>query len=217
MANGIKNIKRILILSPHTDDAELGCGGSIINFIEQNKQILWVVFSTADESLPENMQKNTLKDEFMEVAKKLSLKDNQVIINNFKVRYLHERRQDVLELLIKIRHDFKPDLVIGPSLNDFHQDHVVVANEMVRAFKSTSSIISYELPWNHVNFNTQFFSRLTKNHIEKKIDLLTSYKSQLQKDRLYFSGKFIEGLARTRGIQVNTEFAEAFEVIRWIE
>jgi LmbE family N-acetylglucosaminyl deacetylase len=208
---------KILILSPHTDDAELGCGGSIINYLEQKKEIFWVVFSTAEESLPKDMPENTLKIEFLDVAKKLSLKSSEVMVNNFKVRYLHEKRQEVLELLVKIRQDFNPDLVIGPSLNDFHQDHSVVANEMVRAFKSTSSIISYELPWNHVNFNTQFFTRLTKIQIEKKIDLLTSYKSQVQKNRAYFSGEFIEGLARTRGIQVNTEFAEAFEVIRWIE
>jgi N-acetylglucosamine malate deacetylase 1 len=211
------NNNRILILSPHTDDAEIGCGGTIINFLEQNKNILWVVFSTAEESLPEGMPKETLRNEFKEVANILSLIDSQVIIKDFKVRYLHERRQDVLELLIRLRQEFNPDLVIGPSLSDFHQDHTVVANEMVRAFKSTASIISYELPWNHLNFNTQFFTRLTSDHIKKKIGLLALYKSQYQKNRPYFSGEFIEGLARTRGVQINTEFAEAFEVIRWIE
>jgi N-acetylglucosamine malate deacetylase 1 len=208
---------KILILSPHSDDAELGCGGSIIRFIEQKRQIFWVVFSTAEESLPDGMPKDTLKNEFLAVAEKLSLDKDRIMVNNFKVRYLHEKRQEVLELLIKIRNDFNPGLVIGPSLNDFHQDHTIVANEMVRAFKSTSSIISYELPWNHVNFNTQFFTRLTKDQIIKKIELLKLYKSQFDKNRSYFSCEFVEGLARTRGVQVNSEFAEAFEVIRWID
>lgn len=53
-------MKKILVLSPHTDDAELGAGGTIQKYIEQKKEILWVVFSTAEESLPEGMPKNTI-------------------------------------------------------------------------------------------------------------------------------------------------------------
>lgn len=213
----MNNRKNILVLSPHTDDAELGCGASITRFIEEGHNILWVVFSTAEDSVPENMGKNTLENEFLDVVSKLKLREEQYIINHFKVRYLHEKRQEVLELLVKIRREFNPSLVIGPSLNDFHQDHVVVANEMVRAFKSTSGIICYELPWNHVTFNTQLFYRLSKRNIEQKIELLNSYKSQTIKGREYFSKDFIYGIARTRGVQINSEFAEAFEVIRWIE
>ena len=119
--------------------------------------------------------------------------------------------------LIKIRKEFSPELVIGPSLNDFHQDHSVVANEMIRAFKTSASILCYELPWNHVKFETQFFVKLNESHIKNKITILDFYKSQLQVNRHYFSTNFIKGLAHTRGAQVNTEYAEAFEVVRWIE
>jgi hypothetical protein len=107
-------------------------------------------------------------------------------------------------------------MVIGPSLNDFHQDHQVVANEMIRAFKTTASIICYELPWNHVTFNTQLFMALQKKHILKKCSMLEKYKSQVAKERLYFSKEFIHGLANTRGVQCDSKYAEAFEVIRWI-
>jgi len=207
---------RVLVLSPHTDDAELGTGGTIIKFIDEKKEILWVVFSTAEESLPKEMKKDTLEKEFLSVTKKLDLREDQYIINHFQVRKLHEKRQEILELLVQIRNKFLPDLVIGPSLNDFHQDHIIVATEMVRAFKGAASIISYELPWNHVTFNTQLFVKLDKKHIEEKIELLKLYNSQIIKRRSYFSEEFILGFARTRGVQLNTEFAEAFEVIRWM-
>ncbi|MCA0931067.1 PIG-L family deacetylase [Lutimonas saemankumensis] len=209
-------MKNILILSPHTDDAELGCGALISRFVEEEKNILWVVFSTAEESIPKEMSVDTLKNEFLNVVNKLNISKKNVIINHFKVRYLHEKRQEILELLVKIRNSFQPELVIGPSLNDFHQDHQIVANEMVRAFKSSSSIISYELPWNHITFNTQLFFKCEKRHLRKKIELLQCYKSQIVKNRSYFSEEFINGLARTRGVQVNSEYAEAFEVIKWI-
>ena len=117
---------------------------------------------------------------------------------------------------MRIRKEFCPELVIGPSLNDFHQDHQVIANEMVRAFKSTSSVISYELPWNHVTFNTQLFIKLTEANIKNKWALLKRYNSQIIKGKSYFSEDFIFGLAKTRGVQCGSEYAEAFEVVRWM-
>lgn len=209
-------MQNILILSPHTDDAELGAGGTIVRLLEEGKNILWVVFSSAEESLPNGFPPNSLVFEFKEAMAKIGLNQDNFKIYNFKVRYLSYNRQELLEELVKIRNNFIPDLVIGPSLHDFHQDHSIVANEMVRAFKTTASIICYELPWNHINFDTQFFSKLELHHINKKVEVLKSYGSQYAKKRHYFSDEFIKGLAATRGAQIETKYAEAFEVIRWI-
>lgn len=206
----------ILILSPHTDDAELGCGGSIAKFIEEGHDLFWVVFSTAEDSLPDNLPKDTLKNEFLNIVRDIGLDESKYEIFSFKVRHLHNHRQEILENLIKIRKSFNPDLVIGPSVNDFHQDHQVVANEMIRAFKTTSSIISYELPWNHITFNTQLFVKLSDVHISKKYNRLKHYKSQFILNKAYFSKEFINGFASTRGVQCNSKYAEAFEVVRWM-
>ncbi len=208
--------KRIVIFSPHTDDGELGCGGSIIKWLDEGNFIYWVVFSIAEDSLPDGMPKDTLEKEFLGVVNHLGLPSDQIEILKYPVRYLFEHRQSILEKMVSINRTIKPDLVIGPSLHDLHQDHIVVANEMVRAFKASSSIISYELPWNHVTFNTQMFVPLTKNHMAKKFQLLQFYESQTKKNRNYFSDEFIFGLSKARGIQINQEYAEAFEVIRWI-
>jgi N-acetylglucosamine malate deacetylase 1 len=211
-----EKMENILILSPHTDDAEIGCGGTIIRFLQEKKNILWVVFSTAEDSIPDDLPKDILTTEFLEVMKKLAMPEKNYIIHNFKVRNLKEHRQEILEILVDLKKSFKPDMVIGPSLNDFHQDHSVIAHEMIRAFKTSASIICYELPWNHIKFETQFFVTLTPEHIAKKIELLETYKSQYKIDRHYFSEDFVKGLACTRGSQIAEKYAEAFEVIRWI-
>lgn len=156
-----------------------------------------------------------MRKEFLNVVKSLNLSETNCKICNFKVRYLHEHRQEILQELIELRNRINPKLVIGPSINDFHQDHQIVANEMIRAFKTTSSIICYELPWNHIEFKTQLFVKLNENHIVKKCEILCNYKTQLTKNRNYFSEKFIKGLGKVRGVQCNSEYAEAFEVIRW--
>lgn len=207
---------KVLILSPHSDDAELGAGGLISRLLEEKKEILWMVFSTARESVPEGMPKNTLATEFQNVMKSVGIKEKNYIIFDYKVRRLNENRQDVLESLVKVKNDFKPDLVLGPSINDYHQDHQVVATEMIRAFKTNASIISYELPWNNIKFENQMFVKLEEKHINQKIKLLGNYKSQLAKNKPYFSEDFIRGHAIARGTQISTKYAEAFEVLRMI-
>jgi N-acetylglucosamine malate deacetylase 1 len=207
---------KILLLSPHTDDVELGCGGGVTKFLEDGHDIYWVVFSTAEESLPPSMPKDSLLNEFNDVLSSYRLENTQSKIFNYQVRNLDRHRQEILEELIRIRNRFRPNLVIGPSTKDYHQDHQVVAHEMIRAFKSGSSIISYELPWNHVTFDTQLFIKLQKSHLAKKCEVLQNYKSQLMHQRNYFCEEYLYGLAKTRGIQCNAEYAEAFEVVRWM-
>ncbi len=206
---------RVLLISPHTDDAELGAGGTLLKMLNENHEIFWVVFSTARHSLPEGKE-DILKKEFMDVIKRLGISQTNVFLKDFRVRMLHTHRQNILEELVKLRKDLEPHLVIGPSIHDYHQDHQVVANEMIRAFKNSSSIISYELPWNHVRFDSQLFVKLTEAFVDGKINLLSMYKSQVEMGRPYFNPDFIRGWARMRGVQINAEYAEAFEVVRWI-
>lgn len=203
----------VLVLSPHTDDSELGAGGTIHRLQRQGHDIHYVVFSACDESLPEEKQ-GQLAEEFENV---MDLVDpTAYYMFDYVVRRFNERRQDILEDLVRIRDDVQPDLVIGPSLNDAHQDHGVVAREMQRAFKNGPSIISYEQPWNHVSFETQLFASLEATDVEWKLRQLQEYDSQLEQGRPYFDEEFIRGLATVRGIQGDTQYAEAFEVIRWV-
>jgi hypothetical protein len=74
--------------------------------------------------------------------------------------------------------------------------------------------MGYELIWNNLTFNTTSFVNLERRHVEKKSQALTMYDSQ--KGRDYISEDFIFALARTRGVQIGTEYAESFEVVRWI-
>ena len=202
----------VLILSPHTDDSELGAGGTVSRLSAAGHDLYYVAFSSCDDSLPER-DAGMLEAEFERVMDVVD--PIEYFVLDYRVRRFNERRQDVLEDLVAIRDDVQPDLVIGPSLEDYHQDHVVVANEMVRAFKTESSIITYELPWNHVNFESQLFYRLDSTHVADKIDQLSNYESQIAKQRPYFRDEFIRGLAAVRGVQCGARYAEAFSVIRW--
>jgi LmbE family N-acetylglucosaminyl deacetylase len=209
----MKSFKNILVLAPHTDDGELGAGGSISKFIDQGACVTYAAFSTAEQSVPDGFPKDVLKTEVKRATSVLGVLPENLLIFNYEVRKLGYVRQEILEELIRIKKNNAFDLVLLPSLNDIHQDHSTIANEGVRAFKNCT-ILGYELIWNNLTFNTQCFIHLEKKHIENKIAALKEYKSQGFRD--YLSDEFIFSLAKTRGVQIGAEYAEAFEVIRLI-
>ena len=209
----MNRISKILILAPHTDDGEFGCGGSVARFIDEAKDVYYVAFSTAEESVPDPWPKDILKTEVREATKRLGIPRENLIIFNFKVRELGYHRQEILEELVKIKKEICPDLVFLPSSNDLHQDHSTVSIEGIRAFKNTT-ILGYEVPWNNIVFQSEAFVILSENYIQKKLQALDAYNSQ--KGRSYANEECIRSLARMRGSQISTQYAEAFEVIRWI-
>ena len=205
--------KRILILAPHTDDGEFGCGASIAKHIENGDEVFCAAFSSAEESLPPSFPKGILRKEIRAAMNILGVSEQNLILYEYKVRYLSYHRQEILEELVKINKEISPNLIYMPSLNDLHQDHLTVANEGLRAFKK-KSILGYELPWNNLNFTTQCFNSINENQLNKKILALDCYNSQ--KGRLYVSEDFVRALAITRGTQIGVKYAETFEVVRWV-
>jgi len=209
----LNKFKNVYVLAPHTDDGELGAGGTIAKLIENGADVYYFAFSTAEQSVPNGFASDILKTEVKSATKKLGIKEENVIIYNYEVRKLNYARQEILEDLIVRREKLFPDLVLMPSLNDIHQDHSTIAEEGLRAFKGTT-ILGYELIWNNLTFDTTSFVKLDKKYIQAKVDALHEYKSQGSRD--YMSKEFIFALAKTRGVQIGAEFAESFEVIRWV-
>ena len=99
-----------------------------------------------------------------------------------------------------------------PSKDDIHQDHQVIHNEGVRAFKN-STLLGYETPWNNFGFEATLLVKLDIENIKAKINAVSKYKSQTF--RSYDLSK-LKSIAEMRGLQVKTKYAEAFNIVRWI-
>jgi LmbE family N-acetylglucosaminyl deacetylase len=207
------NFKKILILAPHTDDGEFGCGGTINKFINQGIEVFYAAFSACEQSVLPHFPNDILISEVKKATKVLGIKDENLFLFKYDVRTFNYHRQAILDDMIRLKKSINPDVIFIPSLTDIHQDHATIANEALRAFKF-DSILSYELPWNNLNFSTSSFVYLDEFNVQKKVEALGKYESQMH--RTYANEEFIRALARTRGVQVNTQYAEVFEVVRWI-
>jgi LmbE family N-acetylglucosaminyl deacetylase len=203
----------LLFVGPHTDDVELGCGGTISRALEEAAEVYVLAFSTAEESRPQGAPRTVLRDEFMAAMRALSVPESHLMVREFPVRHLDAHRQDILDELITTRNKIEPAMVFAPASFDVHQDHQVVHGECLRAFKHLT-LWGYELPWNHVSFEANAFVNLESRHIEAKWHALQRYETQFSLGRPYFSFEFVESLARVRGVQSKAAYAEAFEVVR---
>ncbi len=203
--------KRVLVLAPHTDDGEFGCGGTMARLVERGVEVRYVAFSTATKSLPKGFPPDTLAREVAEAITVLGIPPADLSVHDFEVRTFPERRQDILELLIALNAEWAPDAVLMPSRRDIHQDHGVVAAEGLRAFKRTT-VLGYSIPWNTFEFDYQAYVVLEERHVDRKVEALSKYASQ--QHRNYANADYIRNLARANGINVGREYAEVFEVYR---
>lgn len=205
---------RVLILSPHTDDGELGAGGTIARFVDEGKDVYYVAFSGCETSLPKELPKNTLIKECKDACGVLGIQPENITLLNYQVRTFTAHRQEILDSLIQIQREIKPELVLVPASTDMHQDHGIIYSEALRAFKKSASIWGYEQPWNNLTFTTDVFVKLRAKHIHRKLTALKQYESQSK--RSYMSERNLRALMNVHGSQIDTKYAEAFELARMI-
>lgn len=205
--------QRILVLAPHTDDGELGCGGTIARFCREGREVWYAAFCLCSRSLPDGYAPDTLEKECRQATALLGIPPERLILFNYEVRELPGSRQQILEELLALNKKVQPDMVLLPASSDVHQDHQVIHQEGLRAFKNTT-FAGYELPWNNYSFRTNYFMKLESADLGRKIASLLVYRSQAHRN--YMQEEFIRSLARVRGVQCNHPLAEAFEIYKLI-
>lgn len=206
--------KKVLILAPHPDDAEFGLGGTIAKMLEKGIEIHIAVFSNCAKSTPKGFEIGSIEKEMYQSIEFLGIDSKNLYLLDYEVREFPSLRQEILEKLIELRNNIQPDMVFLPSSSDIHQDHKTIHEEGIRAFKYCG-LFGYEMPWNNFGFTSYVYVNLEQKHIDKKIGALNLYESQ--KHRSYSNVDFVISLAKLRGIQIQREYAESFELIRLIE
>jgi LmbE family N-acetylglucosaminyl deacetylase len=205
--------ERILVLSPHPEDGELGCGGTVQRALAQGVEVHWAVFTIAEQSTHPPFAPDEQMREMQRSTAILGVKPENIRVFDWQVRTMKEHRQEILDEMIRIRKDIRPDLVFCHSRDDIHQDHQAICEEAQRAFKQ-STILGYELPWNLFSFKADHFIEISSEHAQKKAEALQNYQSRSY--RPYLSREKVLAQLSLRGLQIETDWAECFEVIRSI-
>ncbi len=204
-----------LFIGAHPDDIEFGAGASIAKSASLGIECHALVFSDCHETLTDgNDSRGKIVSESMRALQCLGVESENMNWEAFPLRRFNEKRQEILDVLIAKYRGIEWGRIYVPNTFDVHQDHTVISQESIRAFKFTS-MFGYELPWNNLDMDIKAFNPVTEEFLKKKIEALSMFNTQ--KDRFYSDENKIRSVLEFRGLQIGTKYAEGFQLIRHIE
>ncbi|MGE0323162.1 MAG: PIG-L deacetylase family protein [Polyangiaceae bacterium] len=208
--------ERLLFVGAHCDDIELFAGGLLTRACSEGKRVGVLVCSDHRGVLSE-AEALRARGEFHENLAMLrglgpcQLQDHSRLWWTACQGQFQRERAALYAALEAIRVDY--DWVISHAPSDTNQDHQQVAQEVIRCCKATCSVLAGEFPYDDVGgFTPQVFVRLTAEQLSRKVTLIQRYESQRINGRPYLAETAIRGLAQSRGAQVSSDAAEAFQI-----
>ena len=197
----------LLALGAHCDDIEIGCGGTLLRLIADDRiaHIHWVVFTSIEERRKEAI---ACAEHFLR-----NVPSKEITVLNFRDTVLADNKEDVKRFLNDAKAKRQPDLIFTHHRNDLHQDHKLLSEVTWNVFRN-HFILKYEIPKYDGDLgHPNFFVTLEKSFVQRKIDALLEY-YVTQREKHWFDEETFLSLLRVRGLEKAspTRYAEAFHV-----
>ena len=199
----LENAKRLLFLGAHSDDIEIGCGGTILKLTKRNPglEIVWVVFS-ADGNRRREARSSA----------QLFLKDaglSRVVLKKFRNGFFPVQGELIKESFETLKRSFNPDIIFTHYREDRHQDHRLLSDLTWNTFRD-HLILEYEIPKYDGDLGIpNLFVPLDEAVCRRKARALCRIFGT-QKSKHWFSEDTFLALMRLRGIECASQYAEAF-------
>lgn len=195
----------ILCLGAHSDDIEIGCGGTLLRLLSDynNVRVNWVVFGANGIRIAEAT--DSANKFLMSASKK------NIVVESFKDGFFPYVGQEIKAFFERLKQEIQPDIIFTHYRQDLHQDHRVISELTWNTFRN-HLILEYEImKYDGDIGNPNFFVQLDSATCQKKVtQILESFQSQA--NHRWFSEDAFLGLLRLRGIECNAKdnYAEAF-------
>jgi LmbE family N-acetylglucosaminyl deacetylase len=197
--------KTVLCLGAHSDDIEIGCGGTLLRLLSEYENVVvhWVVFGA----------QGVRKTEAMESAERFLAKSKKtnILIESFKDGFFPYRGEEIKAFFETLKRAVAPDIIFTHYRHDRHQDHRLISELTWNTFRN-HLIFEYEImKYDGDLGNPNFFVHLDHPTCQQKItQLLSTFKSQA--NHHWFQEDAFWALLRLRGIECNAldNFAEGF-------
>lgn len=196
---------RLLCLGAHSDDIEIGCGGTVLRLLEENAgaEVCWVVLGA-----PGPRKAEALKSANLFLA---NARQKDIITREFKDGYFPYVGAEIKDFFEELKRKFAPDLILTHYREDLHQDHRLVSELTWNTFRN-HLILEYEIVKYDGDLGApNFFVCLTESVVERKIrNILECFQSQ--KNKNWFTADAFQSILRLRGIESNApeRHAEGF-------
>jgi LmbE family N-acetylglucosaminyl deacetylase len=195
----------ILCLGAHSDDIEIGAGGTLLSWIAQGLQldVNWCVLSASSNR---RIEAESAAHDFLEGANSRSVEVMAFRDGSFPAQY-----DDIKAWFEELKPRVKPDVILTHRRDDRHQDHREVCQHTWSTFRN-HTILEYEIPkWDGDIGQPNVYMPLQRKVLERKIELLMAHFGT-QRSKAWFDDEVFRGLARLRGMEcvASDGYAEAF-------
>ena len=190
----LDNLKTILCIGSHADDIEIGCGGTILKLLEQNKNVnvCWVVLSGSDARAEEARRS---AESFLAGAA-----ESRIIIKSFRDSFFPYEGEEIKKFFFEMQSGISPDLILTHRLEDRHQDHRLVAELTWNTFRD-HLILEYEIPKYEGDLgHPNVFVPLSEAICERKVNTIVDTFAS-QHDKPWFTADTFWAMLRIRGIE----------------
>jgi len=195
---------RVLCLGAHSDDLEIGCGGTMLWLARRYAPLSvdWVVLG-ADDAV------RRAEAEAGAGAILAGAAERHVRIERFRDGFFPFVGAEIKEYFAALARDVAPDLVLTHQRHDLHQDHRLVAELTWQTFRR-ALVLEYEIPkWDGDLGAPSVYVPLPEDVVEAKIRILTATFAS-QRTKQWFDPETFRGLLRIRGVEAGAQYAEAF-------
>lgn len=201
----LEKLHTILCLGAHSDDIEIGCGGTILKLVEARRglRVVWVVFSAEGTR---SREARSSAASFLRGVEK-----STVIIKRFRNGFFPFEGRRIKEYFEHLKRICHPDIVFTHYRDDRHQDHRVLSDLAWNTFRN-HLILEYEIPKYDGDLgNPNLFVSLDQKVCQTKTDCLGKF-FRTQANKHWFTGDLFLSLMRLRGMECGstTKYAEAF-------
>jgi LmbE family N-acetylglucosaminyl deacetylase len=198
---------RLLCLGAHSDDIEIGCGGTVLRLLESNRdlRVRWIVFSGSGERAAEAHRSAT---EFLAGCPRA-----QVEVLGFRDGYFPFEGAAIKDRFEALKRELRPSLILTHWGGDAHQDHRLIA-ELTHCTFRDHLVLEYEIPKYDGDLgNPALFVPLSREQLGRKLAMIGRHFGS-QRARGWFTEETFTALARLRGVGCNAPdgVAEAFYV-----
>lgn len=218
-------MNKVIIVTPHPDDETLGCGGTILRHTKNGDRVYWVIITQMSNEFFSAAQINRRKEEIKAVQKEYNFFETiefSYSASNLNDLIIKELIGDIGKLFTKIG----PQIIYVPYRNDAHSDHRVVYDATLACTKwfryptiekvlvyETLSETDFAFKTDINGFQPNVFIDIS-SFIDKKVEIMSIYKSEVAEHPFPRSGKSIRALATLRGVACGVEAAEAFMLVK---
>jgi LmbE family N-acetylglucosaminyl deacetylase len=199
------DVLKILCLGAHSDDIEIGCGGTILKLIQDfpNSEFHWIVFGSSESRATE------ARDSAHVFLKEV--KEKQIIVKGYRDGFFPYIGGAIKDYFEQLKGEISPDMIFTHYRDDLHQDHRLLCELTWNTFRD-HLILEYEVPKYDGDLGSpNFFVRLDEEICQRKVGYILEY-FESQQGRHWFTEDTFFAMLRLRGVEARApgQYAEAF-------